>query len=89
MIMGAATALSVPNTDTNPEDNSVQTSQDTLNNVISSSPSYILNNYRKPQQYIREGKKIHRNDPCPCGATDENGKPLKYKKCCGKIINNE
>jgi len=27
------------------------------------------------------GKKIGRNDPCPCGS----GK--KYKKCCGKIVN--
>ena len=28
--------------------------------------------------YRREGKKIGRNDPCPCGS----GK--KYKHCCGK-----
>jgi len=28
--------------------------------------------------YQREGKKVGRNDPCPCGS----GK--KYKKCCGK-----
>jgi preprotein translocase subunit SecA len=26
----------------------------------------------------REGKKVGRNDPCPCGS----GK--KYKKCCGR-----
>ena len=26
----------------------------------------------------RDGEKIGRNDPCPCGS----GK--KYKKCCGK-----
>jgi preprotein translocase subunit SecA len=32
---------------------------------------------RKPQQPIVKGKKIGRNDPCPCGS----GK--KYKKCCG------
>lgn len=30
------------------------------------------------RQYRREGRKIGRNDPCPCGS----GK--KYKKCCGK-----
>ena len=30
------------------------------------------------RQYRREGKKIGRNDPCPCGS----GK--KYKKCCGR-----
>ncbi|RME69279.1 MAG: hypothetical protein D6778_00735, partial [Nitrospirae bacterium] len=26
---------------------------------------------------VRKGKKVGRNDPCPCGS----GK--KYKKCCG------
>lgn len=35
---------------------------------------------RKPS--IREYNKIGRNDPCPCGAVDENGKPKKYKNCC-------
>ena len=28
--------------------------------------------------YVREGPKVGRNEPCPCGS----GK--KYKKCCGK-----
>ena len=32
----------------------------------------------KQETVKREGKKIGRNDPCPCGS----GK--KYKKCCGK-----
>ena len=33
----------------------------------------------------RAGKKVGRNDPCPCGKVDEKtGKPVKYKKCCGK-----
>ncbi|HFC46781.1 MAG TPA: preprotein translocase subunit SecA, partial [Dissulfuribacter thermophilus] len=32
----------------------------------------------KPKTYRRQGKKIGRNDPCPCGS----GK--KYKKCCGR-----
>ncbi|VAW72323.1 Protein translocase subunit SecA [hydrothermal vent metagenome] len=31
------------------------------------------------QPYVREGKKVGRNDPCPCGS----GK--KYKKCHGKL----
>lgn len=30
------------------------------------------------EQVVRNGHKIHRNDPCHCGS----GK--KYKKCCGK-----
>lgn len=32
----------------------------------------------KPQTVRREGEKVERNDPCPCGS----GK--KYKACCGK-----
>ncbi len=31
------------------------------------------------QTYTREGKKVGRNEPCPCGS----GK--KYKQCCGKL----
>ncbi|MFH1413034.1 MAG: preprotein translocase subunit SecA [bacterium] len=30
------------------------------------------------------GKKVGRNDPCPCGAKNPDGTPMKYKKCCGK-----
>jgi preprotein translocase subunit SecA len=34
----------------------------------------------KPQQpFVREGQKIGRNDPCPCGS----GK--KYKHCHGRL----
>jgi len=33
---------------------------------------------RAPVPTVREGPKVGRNDPCPCGS----GK--KYKKCCGK-----
>jgi len=32
---------------------------------------------KKSTTFVREGKKVGRNDPCPCGS----GK--KYKKCCG------
>ncbi|MDT8274154.1 MAG: SEC-C metal-binding domain-containing protein, partial [Desulfomonilia bacterium] len=32
----------------------------------------------KPATFKRSGKKIGRNDPCPCGS----GK--KYKLCCGR-----
>jgi peptide deformylase len=28
--------------------------------------------------------KVGRNDPCTCGKLDSQGRPLKYKKCCGK-----
>ncbi|MDP5146466.1 preprotein translocase subunit SecA [Shewanella sp. ULN5] len=33
----------------------------------------------KPQTVIREGEKVGRNDPCPCGSGQ------KYKQCHGKI----
>ena len=33
---------------------------------------------QKESTTIRKGKKVGRNDPCPCGS----GK--KYKKCCGR-----
>lgn len=39
---------------------------------------YVEGTAHKPVGYRREGPKIGRNDPCPCGS----GK--KYKKCCGK-----
>ena len=32
----------------------------------------------KPQTVRREGEKVGRNDPCPCGSGQ------KYKACCGK-----
>lgn len=34
--------------------------------------------YDDDMPFVREGRKIGRNDPCPCGS----GK--KYKQCCGK-----
>jgi len=27
--------------------------------------------------------KVGRNDPCPCGAQKPDGRPIKYKHCCG------
>jgi uncharacterized protein YecA (UPF0149 family) len=35
-------------------------------------------------QYHRAFPKTGRNQPCPCGKIDANGKPVKYKKCCLK-----
>ncbi|WP_461833131.1 preprotein translocase subunit SecA [Desulfothermus sp.] len=41
---------------------------------------YSDNTEEEPKRtpYRRKGKKIGRNDPCPCGSG------LKYKKCCGR-----
>ena len=32
----------------------------------------------------RKSDKVGRNDPCPCGAKHPDGRPKKYKQCCGK-----
>lgn len=39
-------------------------------------------NFSRPK--IDEVPKVGRNDPCPCGAKDANGRPIKYKRCHGK-----
>ena len=31
-----------------------------------------------PTTIVRDGAKVGRNDPCPCGSG------LKYKRCCGR-----
>ena len=46
--------------------------------IFSGSELKKLYKEQKESTTIRKGKKIGRNDPCPCGS----GK--KYKKCCGK-----
>jgi preprotein translocase subunit SecA len=33
----------------------------------------------KPDTFVREGRKVGRNEPCPCGS----GK--KYKQCHGRL----
>jgi hypothetical protein len=30
----------------------------------------------------RRWPKVGRNEPCPCGKKDGDGKPIKFKKCC-------
>lgn len=48
--------------------------------------------YRKEKEelkklYNEKYKDTNRNDDCPCGKVDSNGRPLKYKKCCLKKFN--
>jgi uncharacterized protein YecA (UPF0149 family) len=31
-----------------------------------------------------DGRKVGRNDPCPCGAKNQDGSPKKYKRCHGR-----
>ena len=33
---------------------------------------------------VESSPKVSRNAPCPCGALYPDGKPKKYKHCCGK-----
>ena len=44
----------------------------------------ISGNQRQVGVNQRSGDKVGRNDPCPCGATKSDGKPIKYKHCHGK-----
>ena len=37
---------------------------------------------KKPVQ--RKNKKVQPNDPCPCGKCYQDGRPIKYKNCCGR-----
>jgi hypothetical protein len=34
------------------------------------------------QPPIHKPLKVGRNEACPCGKTDEHGKPVKFKRCC-------
>jgi preprotein translocase subunit SecA len=36
------------------------------------------------QQPIHNENTVGRNDPCPCGAKHEDGRPKKYKQCHGR-----
>jgi len=39
---------------------------------------------RRVARPVVAGKEPGRNDPCPCGKTRPDGKPVKYKNCCGR-----
>lgn len=49
-------------------------------NLLTAERRKELYRQQKASGTVRKGKKIGRNDPCPCGS----GK--KYKKCCGKNL---
>jgi preprotein translocase subunit SecA len=48
------------------------------------SENRIMVEERKNQDSNSTAKEIGRNDPCPCGAKHPDGRPKKYKQCCGK-----
>ncbi|MEK0338302.1 MAG: hypothetical protein QQN41_12795, partial [Nitrosopumilus sp.] len=43
-------------------------------------PSLNATDYVQELNRIRYAK-VGRNDPCPCGKTNERGAPIKFKKC--------
>ena len=49
--------------------------------TASAAPGAHAGGRREP---VKVGKKIGRNDPCPCGKLRPNGLPMKYKDCCGR-----
>jgi len=50
-----------------------------LESPDSKAPSVGQSSENQTKPFVREGQKVGRNDPCPCGS----GK--KYKACCGSI----
>ncbi len=38
------------------------------------------------QKKTIKNQRIPWNAPCPCGALHPDGKPKKYKHCCGKVV---
>jgi len=53
------------------------------NVVARTAPTQQFVRPRKTRTIIRKfDKKVMPNDPCPCGAVDENGNRKKFKKCC-------
>ncbi len=55
-----------------------------LQNAVGGHPvdPAILLQQLKTKTVVRDYKKVGRNEPCPCGAVDESGRPKKYKNCC-------
>ena len=56
----------------------LNTTENQQNNALNNKNDNRPGKTSKQQTVVREGKKVGRNDPCPCGS----GK--KYKQCCGK-----
>jgi preprotein translocase subunit SecA len=49
-------------------------------------PAAATSRQPQPPAQLRapDGRKVGRNDPCPCGAKNGDGSPKKYKRCHGK-----
>ena len=61
------------------EENPIETmDEDTVVSLAFDKEKLYKNIEQRESRTVRKGKKIGRNDPCPCGS----GK--KYKQCCGR-----
>jgi len=49
-----------------------------------SNPEDAVSDILKAMPVRREGRKIQRNDSCPHGKCNAEGKVLKFKNCCGR-----
>jgi preprotein translocase subunit SecA len=64
--------------------------QSSSSSVTASGPSKVMEKGAERQDRTSgvgrttSGKKIGRNEPCPCGSVKPDGTPVKYKHCCGK-----
>lgn len=48
--------------------------------------NFIAFHKENAKKVVDQWKEVKRNDPCPCGAINKDGKPIKYKKCCGRFV---
>ena len=38
----------------------------------------------RTRKIIENSEEVQPNDPCPCGKCYPDGRPIKYKNCCGR-----
>ncbi len=55
-----------------------------VNTIYKVALAPVNNNVRPLASNTPNNKKPGRNDPCPCGATHPDGRPIKYKHCHGR-----
>ena len=47
-------------------------------------PKFKPITFKSQPKPVKVAPVVGRNDPCPCGALNVAGRPMKYKKCCGR-----
>jgi preprotein translocase subunit SecA len=62
----------------------VEINSTTANRLPTSAGATTLVGSKAAQKNESLKKQVGRNEPCPCGAAHSDGRPKKYKHCCGK-----